>query len=1001
MKRRLICAVMTALAGAGAAQAQDRQLQDRPLVDASAWTTGASEGVQSTATASAAGATLSYTIPGAGYAFMTHALSFTAPVNFDIDVPIDVTGDGNDLQIKFDDPSGDNVWWVVRPNVQSGHQVLHIRPRHIQFAWGPIADKRFTGGVKLEIVMVKTAKGATHGAVTVGPVTWHEEPAPPAVEAPLKADRGQIVDGKPKTMWTGRTGDTATIDLSRVRDFGGVQATWATGAHSYEVATSVDGTSWSAPKDVVSTRTVDLVPLGEIDARFVRLTLKDGAGLAEVSLLPLAEGTERNALLKHAAALAPKGDYPRAWLGQQSYWTLIGVPGGGARASLLSEDGAVELGPQGASLEPFLTVGGKAYAWSQASITQGLTGAKPWVKWIVPGVTLTVVAEASGPGAHPMATVRYAVRNTARKARDVQLDLELRPMQVNPPTQFLTRPGGFSPITDLAMGADAARIDGRVVLTPQTPPAHRTAWSWYAAGPGADDHVHDADGLASGLYGYNLHLKPGETRDVTLTYPLAEGATGEGTAQAAGDTVLTLPAGTPPIADSLAMAETYILKLKDGDFLKPGARSYDRSWIRDGAMMSESLMRLGRLDDAVAYFKAYAPYVFPSGKVPCCVDARGADPTPENDSMGEFAWLAGELVRYGWSPDEARPYWPQVKAALAYQEQLRQSTRMAANQQPATRNLYGLLPPSISHEGYSDKPAYSYWDDFWALKGYRGGVILATALGDTVDAATLQGQADQFAAELKASLSATAELHHLTTLAGAADRGDFDPTSSTMGLTAGAHGGDVPADLARNTWDQYWKEISARQTRPVSYVPYELRNVAVFLRLNEPERARQALDWMFADQAPKAWRQWGEVVAAPYRKATFLGDLPHGWVESDYIRSALDLFAYERPDTHQMVLLAGFDPRWAALGETRLSHLHTPYGALDLSVTGGKGRLILHYAASAVPPGGFALNVAALGGIGAATDRPDTHVNDAGELILNGATATVDITLATPSRPKP
>jgi len=996
MKRRLICAMMTALAAAGAAQAQDRS-----LVDATPWTAGASEGVKSTAAATPDGATLTYTIPGAGYAFMTHALSFAAPANFEIDVPIDVAGDGNDLQIKFDDASGDNVWWVVRPGIKAGRQVLHIRPRHIQFAWGPTADKRFTGGVKLEIVVVKTARGAASGSVAVGPITWHEEPAPPAVEAPLTADRGRIVDGNARTIWSGKAGETATVDLGRVRDFGGIQATWAAGPHRYEVATSSDNAIWSAPKSVVSTQTIDLVPLGEIDARYVRLTLKDGAGLAEVALLPLAEGTDRNALLKHAAALAPKGDYPRAYIGQQSYWTLIGVPGGGSRSGLLSEDGAVELGPQGPSLEPFLTVDGKVFAWSGATLTQGLTDAGAWVKWTVPGVTLTVDAEASGPGAHPMAGARYTVHNISRQARDIRLDLDLRPMQVNPPGQFLTRPGGFSPVADLAMGPAAATVDGRVVLTPLTPPDRRAAWTWYAAAPGTGDHVHDDDGLASGLYGYTLHLKPGETRSIALTYPLADGATGEGTASTSGDTVLALPAGTPPIADSLATAESYILKLKDGDFLKPGARSYDRSWIRDGAMMSESLMRLGRLDDAVAYFKAYAPFVFPSGKVPCCVDARGADPTPENDSMGEFAWLAGELVRYGWSPEEARRYWPQVKAALAYQEQLRQSTRIAANRQPATRNLFGLLPPSISHEGYSDKPAYSYWDDFWALKGYRGGVILAQALGDTAEARTLQGQADEFASELKASLSATADLHHIATMAGAADRGDFDPTSSTMGLTAGGRESDVPSDLARNTWDRYWKEIGARQAKPASYVPYELRNVAVFLRLNEPERARQALDWMFKDQAPRAWRQWGEVVAVPYRNPTFLGDLPHGWVESDYIRSALDLFAYERPETHQMVLLAGFDPHWAALGETRLSHLHTPYGTLDLSVAGAKGHLVLHYAASAVPPGGFVVNVAALGGVGATTDRHDTQVNDTGELILNAAAATVDITLAAHSRPKP
>ena len=32
-------------------------------------------------------------------------------------------------------------------------------------------------------------------------------------------------------------------------------------------------------------------------------------------------------------------------------------------------------------------------------------------------------------------------------------------------------------------------------------------------------------------------------------------------------------------------------------------------------------------------------YQFANGKVPCCVDRRGADPVPENDSAGEFLFL--------------------------------------------------------------------------------------------------------------------------------------------------------------------------------------------------------------------------------------------------------------------------------------------------------------------------------------------------------------------------
>ncbi len=45
------------------------------------------------------------------------------------------------------------------------------------------------------------------------------------------------------------------------------------------------------------------------------------------------------------------------------------------------------------------------------------------------------------------------------------------------------------------------------------------------------------------------------------------------------------------------------------------------------------------------------------------------------------------------------------------------------------------------------------------------------------------------------------------------------------------------------------------------------------------------------------------------RAPEFLGDLPHTWVASDFIRSALDLFVYEAP-YHGLVLLAGVPRDW-------------------------------------------------------------------------------------------
>ena len=55
--------------------------------------------------------------------------------------------------------------------------------------------------------------------------------------------------------------------------------------------------------------------------------------------------------------------------------------------------------------------------------------------------------------------------------------------------------------------------------------------------------------------------------------------------------------------------------------------------------------------------------------------------------------------------------------------------------------LFGLFPPSISHEGYASKPAYSYWDVFWGLRGYRDAVAIALALGKTDSASAIRAAA--------------------------------------------------------------------------------------------------------------------------------------------------------------------------------------------------------------------------------------------------------------------
>jgi hypothetical protein len=396
---------------------------------------------------------------------------------------------------------------------------------------------------------------------------------------------------------------------------------------------------------------------------------------------------------------------------------------------------------------------------------------------------------------------------------------------------------------------------------------------------------------------------------------------------------------------------------RDGPALQPGTRSYARSWVRDGAMMVTGLLRLGEVQAARDFVHWYAGHLFANGKVPCCVDARGADPVAENDSHGQFIYAVAELWRRTHDRTELQQLWPQVDAAAHYMETLRQSERVAANRQPGREAFWGLMPASISHEGYSAKPMHSHWDNLWALAGWRDAQAMAAALGLAERAAQLQQQHDEFKRELGQSMATTLAEHRLQTLPASAELAGFDPTSSTMIFSPAGAEQLVPVAVLRNTWQRYWDESETRrlgQRAWKDYTPYELRSVSALARLGEGARARAMLDFFFADQRPAGWNQWAEVVWNGYRRIGFIGDMPHAWISSDYIRSALDLLAYERDSDQALVLAAGVDPHWLDHGQrVGVQGLVTPWGPLGYRLQQDGADLVLSLTPGlSDPPGG-------------------------------------------------
>src|SRR6185295_8079541 len=172
--------------------------------------------------------------------------------------------------------------------------------------------------------------------------------------------------------------------------------------------------------------------------------------------------------------------------------------------------------------------------------------------------------------------------------------------------------------------------------------------------------------------------------------------------------------------------------------------------------------------------------------VPCCVDEHGATPVPENDSHGEFIYAIAEYYRHTGDKAELEKMWPHVVKAVAYMDSLRHLRMTEQYTVGANKAFYGLLPESISHEGYSAKPVHSYWDDFFALKGLE-------------DA----GWKTTMRENLAASIRRTIAKKKIDYIPGAAELGDFDPSATAIAISPLGLSSLLPERELAHTFDRY------------------------------------------------------------------------------------------------------------------------------------------------------------------------------------------------------
>ncbi len=946
---------------------------------------------------------------GGGHVLVHKDLPLKLPENYAFSFYLRAEAPTNHAEFKLIDPSGQNVWWHQKRHLsfpQEWRQVT-VKKRHFTFAWGPAGggELKETGAIEFAISVDKGGKGS----VWIDDLQFEQrEPVRPYELKPvvrastLLPSHGpdQTLDHDPATFW--ESGELAEeqwllVDFLENREYGGLVIDWDAEnyATAYQVQISDDGRNW---KEVYTVTTGnggrDYIYIPDTESRYLKLDLKrsfqgQGYRVRTLTIKPYEFSASPNQFFEAIARDAPRGFYPKYLYGEQSYWTVVGA-NGDEHEGLLNEEGMIEVDKGAFSIEPFLHVDGKLITWDSVIPVQELEEGYlpiPSVSWQYNALSLriTLFAAEEEPGKSAL-YARYQVKNDPSKPQHVTLFLAIRPFQVNPPWQDLTMVSGATPIRELAYEQGIVWMNrDKAVISLTTP--DRFGAVTFDQGPVTDfllkdkvppqQQAADPFGYASGVLGYDLDLSAGEQREVYLRIPYskptpAESSTAEAVQSLWGkrhDEVkhywqaklhrvdIQLPPAAEKIVHTLKSTLAYILINRDGPAIQPGSRNYSRSWIRDGALTSAALLEMGYTEEVRDFIKWYARHQFADGKIPCCVDHRGPDPVAEHDSHGEFIYLLMEYYRHTRDVGLLNQMWPQAVKAVEYIDSLRQQRLSETFKTPEKQPFYGIMPESISHEGYASRPVHAYWDDFWTLRGLKDAASMATIIGDEERDAHFAGLSEAFRQDLYGSLGKTMERHKIPYIPASVELGDFDPPAIAIAVNPNSELRHLPQPALSQTFEDYYAYFLRRHNSEMAwdtYTPYELRIVGTLVRLGWRQRALELLEFFLADQRPSAWNHWAEIIWRDPRTPRFIGDMPHTWIGSEFVRSVRSMFVYEDESDQALIVAAGVPAAWIE-NETgiTLKRLSTYYGTLNYSLRKGDlGELRLKLSGDiALPPG--------------------------------------------------
>lgn len=417
--------------------------------------------------------------------------------------------------------------------------------------------------------------------------------------------------------------------------------------------------------------------------------------------------------------------------------------------------------------------------------------------------------------------------------------------------------------------------------------------------------------VISGAIGYEITLRPGETRKLTFKTPISSNP---GMRSASYNEALKsfrnnwqgqlyrvkLCLPDKRYTDCFYASLAYLMILSDNGAPRPGSAIYGPFWIRDNAYIADAYYYAGRQDLAAKSLDQLYKMQLPNGGF---LPHTGTNEESEYDAPGQAIYTIVQHYRHTQDLASLRRAWPSIKSAAQYIDGL--------------RNQQGILPHSMSAEDLGSERQQHYWDDFWAVRGLRDASYAAEILGNHNDARQIAGQAASLLDATMASIRTLAKKHSLDYI----PNGPQDLTSSAMarGTSCGIWPCGVldPSDpFVRSAFDVYWKKWIKPHDggfeHKGEFWPYAGMDMAMdYLALGQYDRSASILRWSINHDPTNGFYSWPE--GMNIKNLTLAaGDMPHGWMCASYICLIRNLLV--RESGGDIWIASGVPQEWLAPG---------------------------------------------------------------------------------------